>query len=246
MADLSSALSGYQTGSTDTWTSAVENVTPHKAAHVNGLASAILQIEAVLGSGSTLPGSLASLAARLAVQVGADGIVLPVGMMTPFAGSSAPTGWLLCDGSAVSRTTYSALFTAIGTSYGSGDGSTTFNVPDMRGRVPVGAGTGTGGGSSGTGAPTGGDALTARSIGSWGGEEEHLITAAEAGTSQHGHTINVQSVTDTDGTSNVFRAGSSAGGSIFNATVDTHAGASASDAHNTMQPFGVFNYIIRT
>lgn len=58
---------------------------------------------------------------------------LPVGMLQAFAGSSAPTGWLKCNGAAVSRTTYSALFGQISTTYGSGDGSTTFNVPDLRG-----------------------------------------------------------------------------------------------------------------
>jgi len=58
---------------------------------------------------------------------------LPAGMIQAFAGSSAPTGWLKCNGAAVSRTTYSALFAQISTTYGSGDGSTTFNVPDLRG-----------------------------------------------------------------------------------------------------------------
>lgn len=66
---------------------------------------------------------------------------IPTGMYAPFSGSVAPTGWLLCDGSAVSRTTYSTLFSLIGTQHGAGDGSTTFNVPDFRGRVPVGVGT---------------------------------------------------------------------------------------------------------
>ena len=60
---------------------------------------------------------------------------LPSGMISPFAGSTAPSGWLLSDGAAVSRTTYADLFTAIGTAYGVGDGSTTFNLPDLRGRV---------------------------------------------------------------------------------------------------------------
>ena len=64
----------------------------------------------------------------------------PVGGMIPYAGASAPTGWLLCDGSAVSRTTYHALFQAIGTSWGAGNGSTTFNLPDARGAAPVGVG----------------------------------------------------------------------------------------------------------
>lgn len=65
----------------------------------------------------------------------------PVGSMTMYAGASVPSGWLLCDGQAVSRTTYSALFTAISTTWGVGDGSTTFNVPDMREASPYGVGT---------------------------------------------------------------------------------------------------------
>ena len=57
--------------------------------------------------------------------------LMPSGVILPFGGSSAPTGFLICDGSAVSRTTYSALFDVIGTAYGSGDGSTTFNLPNL-------------------------------------------------------------------------------------------------------------------
>lgn len=67
--------------------------------------------------------------------------VLPPGLVMPFAGTTTPAGWLACDGSAVSRSTYSLLFTAIGTTYGSGDGTSTFNLPDLQGRVPVGHGT---------------------------------------------------------------------------------------------------------
>lgn len=70
---------------------------------------------------------------KLATTAYVDG-VLPSGAVLPFAIATAPTGWLECDGSAVSRTTYADLFTAIGVTYGSGDGSTTFNVPDIRGR----------------------------------------------------------------------------------------------------------------
>lgn len=62
------------------------------------------------------------------------GSVIPPGSVTSFAGPTAPAGWLLCDGSLVSRTTYAALFAAIGTAHGSGDGSTTFQLPDYRGR----------------------------------------------------------------------------------------------------------------
>ena len=69
------------------------------------------------------------------------GILLPTGLILPYGGSTAPTGWLLCQGQAISRTTYAALFAIIGTAYGVGDGSTTFNVPDMQGRIPVGLNT---------------------------------------------------------------------------------------------------------
>lgn len=65
-------------------------------------------------------------------------LILFAGIVLPYAGSVAPDGYLLCDGSAVSRTTYSKLFTAIGTTYGSGDGSTTFNVPNLKGRNLIG------------------------------------------------------------------------------------------------------------
>ena len=63
-----------------------------------------------------------------------------VGEIKPYAGSNEPAGWLKCDGRAISRTDYSALFNVIGTTYGTGDGSTTFNLPDLRDRFPVGAG----------------------------------------------------------------------------------------------------------
>lgn len=63
------------------------------------------------------------------------------GLVLPYAGSTAPTGWLVCDGSAISRTTYADLFTLISTTYGVGNGSTTFNIPDLRGRMPIGVGT---------------------------------------------------------------------------------------------------------
>ena len=63
------------------------------------------------------------------------------GMIIAFGNETAPDGWLSCDGSAVSRTTYAGLFAKVGTKWGDGDGTTTFNVPDMRGFAPVGTGT---------------------------------------------------------------------------------------------------------
>lgn len=83
------------------------------------------------------------VATDLATQAELDAKT-PAGFLQPTAAAAAPTGWLLCDGTAVSRVTYSALFTALGgasSPYGLGDGSTTFNLPDLRGRAPVGVGT---------------------------------------------------------------------------------------------------------
>lgn len=67
--------------------------------------------------------------------------LLPPGSITMHAGASAPSGWLPCDGAAVSRSTYAALYAIVGTAFGAGDGSLTFNLPDLRDRFPVGTGT---------------------------------------------------------------------------------------------------------
>jgi microcystin-dependent protein len=93
----------------------------------------------------------------------------------PVAAGSEDTqcpGWLLCDGRAVSRSTYAALFAKVGTAHGAGDGSTTFNLPDSRGRSPMGAGAGTG--------------LSTRALGAKPGEESHVISAGEMPKHQHG------------------------------------------------------------
>lgn len=72
----------------------------------------------------------------------------PAGVLQMYAAAVAPTGWLLCDGSAVSRTTYAALFAVVGTSYGVGDGSTTFNLPNLTSAFPYGAAPGSTGGAA--------------------------------------------------------------------------------------------------
>lgn len=76
--------------------------------------------------------------AGVAQEINIADLAVPTGAVMPFANAIAPTGWLLCFGQAVSRTTFAALFAVCGGSFGAGDGSTTFNVPDMRGRVGVG------------------------------------------------------------------------------------------------------------
>ena len=76
-----------------------------------------------------------------AINVAQLNALIPPGSVITTAATSAPSGWLLCDGAAVNRTTYATLFAAIGTTYGAGDGSTTFNIPDLRRRTPTGVGT---------------------------------------------------------------------------------------------------------
>jgi microcystin-dependent protein len=72
--------------------------------------------------------------------IGVAPVNFPTGCVLPYAGTTAPEGWLLCDGSAVSRTDYAALFAVVSTAHGIGDGATTFNVPDYRYQVPRGRG----------------------------------------------------------------------------------------------------------
>jgi microcystin-dependent protein len=112
----------------------------------------VAQILGLIEAGDLPSGVLASLAlADSALQSVADGSVTavklaadvasslaPPGCVAHFAMNAPPTGWLKANGAAVSRTTYAALFTAIGTTFGTGDGSTTFNVPDLRGEFTRG------------------------------------------------------------------------------------------------------------
>lgn len=97
----------------------------------------------------------------------------PAGTIVAFAASAVPNGWLSCDGSSVATATYPTLFAVIAYSYG-GTGAS-FTLPDLRNRVPIGAGTGTG--------------LTARSLGATGGAATVTLTAGESGVASHSHTV---------------------------------------------------------
>ncbi len=110
--------------------------------------------------------------------------VFQIGDYKSSASSASQSGWLLCYGQAVSRTTYAALFAEIGVTYGAGDGSTTFNVPDKRGRASAGADN-MGGVAAGR--------LTGYALGSTGGEQTHLLIGTEIPSHNHsasdaGHT----------------------------------------------------------
>ena len=108
---------------------------------------------------------------------------MPVGVVVPFAGSTSPAGWQLCYGQAISRTTYAGLFATVGTTYGSGDGSTTFNVPDLRGRVV--AGEDDMGGTAASRLTAGGSGITGTTLGASGGTETHTLTSAQMPSHTH-------------------------------------------------------------
>lgn len=137
-------------GSTSTTTAATANA----VTNVSNVANAALP-----KAGGTMTGALTlaadpstnlQAATKQYVDTAASGSSTPSGAVMAFAMNSAPTGWLACNGAAISRTTYAALFAAIGITYGAGDGSTTFNLPDLRGYFVRGSGTNGDGTASGT------------------------------------------------------------------------------------------------
>lgn len=158
--------------------------------------------------------------------------LVPAGTILPFGGAAVPSGWLLCDGQAASRTTYSRLYAAIGLTWGVGDASTSFNVPDLRGRMTIGAGL------SGKN-DIAGRQLSTRAFGGYGGEEVHLLTKAEL--ARHSHDIGRGDRTQPG---SMFGFGSNARSDYGLAT-----GAALPEGndvpHNVMNPFAVVNYIIK-
>lgn len=167
----------------------------------------------------------------------APAIALPAGMLAPYAGSTAPTGWLLCAGQAVSRTTYASLFAAISTTYGSGDGSTTFNLPDLRGRTI--AGVDNMGGSAASRITSGNSGITGTTLGAAGGDERyhqhsHANTASFTGSAVNTGT---QSVDHTHSvTSNVTLSDPGHSHTIQSRPDDaTSTGSWYVDAENTTQ-----------
>lgn len=154
--------------------------------------------------------------------------------------AAAPTGWMLCEGGAISRTTYATLFALIGTTYGVGNGSTTFNVPDFRGRVGVGLSTGV-------------TEFAAR--GQTGGEITHQLTTAEMPQhthtqTAHGHTLPGNgALTDGSGTVNYNVSGTTTTYGFKTNQVPTTAAVNQNTggdgAHNNLQPYVVIKYIIK-
>lgn len=164
---------------------------------------------------------------------------MPVGALLPYAGTSTalPTGYLLCDGAAVSRTTYATLFDRLGTAYGAGDGSTTFNIPNLTHRFPLGTAPGTG----------------LRDRGITGGAETVTLTTAQIPGHTHGsagdHTHTVPARADdqvADGTTATVSDNAASGTNTSStAGAHTHASVGGGGSHENMPPFVTTYYLIK-
>jgi microcystin-dependent protein len=166
---------------------------------------------------------------------------LPIGAILMHGSETAPTGWLLCDGSTVSRETYAALFAAISTVWGNGDGSTTFNLPDFRYRSPMGV-----------------SVNPNLNIAEAAGEAAHALTAIE--NAQHSHAITdpghfhttVTTLTGADGTRALVSSGGAqavkASGNTASATtgIISTDSAGSSVPHNTVHPVRGVPFMIYT
>lgn len=158
------------------------------------------------------------------------------GVVVPFAGSTAPTGSLLCFGQAVNRTTYAALFAIIATAYGIGDGSTTFNVPDLRGRSI--AGVDNMGGTTAGRITAAGSGIIGTTLGASGGTETHTLITAEMPSHTHALSDSYPGVNTGGSWQN---QGGGYGGSI--GSIGSTGGGGA---HQNTQPTMMINYIIYT
>lgn len=153
---------------------------------------------------------------------------LPIGTQVAYGGAVPPTGWLICDGSAVSRTQYADLFAVIGTSYGEGDGSTTFNLPNKKGRVSAGY-----------------DSTNSKfnAIGKKLGEETHTLTVAELAEHNHGKTpidIAIPKLEWSTTASNLYALNNEQGYPIGELVA-----VGGNQPHNNIQPTEVDNWIIK-
>ena len=183
------------------------------------------------GSPTVLAAALDIVASEAEVNVAVSpsititGGIMPPGAVLMTAAPAAPAGWLLCDGAAVPRATYASLFSEIGTTFGAGDDATTFNVPDFRGRVPVGVGQGAG--------------LTQRSRGASGGAEEHALGVAELPVHSHNYS-ETTTVPNTPA-----RGGSNAPGDGYSHAEASTTPTGLGTGHANMPPWLALHYIIK-
>lgn len=150
----------------------------------------------------------------------------PVGAILPYASTLSPAGWLRCNGAEVSRTEYAQLYAVIGTRYGLGNGTTTFNVPNLNRKFLVGYDPADG----------------AMQIADTGGEENHILTISEL--PAHTHTMKKEDGVGFDFDGSRSAVGDSANASHFPTTMNT--GSTGQDVgHNTMPPFSAVAFLIR-
>lgn len=218
------------------------------------------ELAAALGDDSNFAATVnAAIAARPTStdMTAAIAAAMPAGSVVPFCGTSAPSGWLFCYGQTVSRTTYPALFSAIGTTFGSGDGSTTFGLPDLRGRVIAGKDDMGGSAASRLSASVAGSTL-----GAVGGAETHTLTSAQIPAHTHTASTNTvadhthSSITGTGSMSNISTGGATVVGTTNSTgntgsagshshTVTVAANTGGDGAHNNTQPTIILNHIIK-
>ena len=176
---------------------------------------------------------------------------IPTATIVPWTDSSAPSGFLECDGTAVSRTTYAALFAVIGTTYGSGDGSTTFNLPDLEDNVPVGK-------SPNKALASTGGANTVANSGNVGGSTANA-TLSTAQLASHTHPLNTLGPNPSGPTSQALFAGPAASPETRpNPILQTQSSGSggghshnmsatfSGSANSVVQPYLTVIYIIKT
>lgn len=161
--------------------------------------------------------------------------LIPVATVIPYAGTATPTEgkWLMCYGQAVDRTTYSDLFGVIGETYGAGDGSTTFNIPDLRGRMPLGKDN-----MGGSSADRVTDAA-ADSVGGTGGAETHTLTTSEMPSHYH--------IVSRIGNPGSYYAWGSqqTNKNVLYSTAPPTSSSGSGVAHNNMSPYLTVNYLIK-
>lgn len=156
-----------------------------------------------------------------------ENLLLPSGSVIEYAGDTAPNGWLICDGSAISREIYANLFEVIGSTFGGGDGTTTFNIPNLKGKIPVGLNS---------------DDSDFNILGKAGGEKTHILTSNEMPSHNHRQTVTA-SRSGSGTTYASWNAGNLFGNTDTGArnTLNTGGG----QAHNNLQPYITLNYIIK-
>ena len=167
-----------------------------------------------------------------------SGDTLPIGAITEFAGATPPSGWLICDGRAISRTTYSELFGVIGTTYGSGDGSTTFNIPDYTGKVGVGLNS---------------NDSDFNVLGETGGEKAHTLNMTElpdikmyAGSNGDWPLVASGGLGTQTSCAHCTNANVTQEANVTRSVYTAHRqGESSGQAHNNLQPYITINYIIK-